>query len=121
MNHIKLTLVDPWTFTLSSACLQLSTEQTAQLGAELFIVRVSLCRPLNSFHFHYSQAVFAYLQCLPVLHQVLVPPSTCLSSEILYFKSLLLLSECINFSSLGQEMGQSSLTGGGKSPELGIR
>ena len=120
MNDIKLTPVDPWTFTLSSASLQLSTEQTAQLGAELFIVRVSLCRPLNSFHFHYSQAVFAYLQCLPVLHQVLVPPSTCLSSEILYFKSLflLLLSECVNFSSLGQLY---SLTGGGKSPKLGIR
>lgn len=61
MNDIKLTLVSSWTFTLSSACLQLSTEQTAQLGAELFIVRVSLlsplCRPLDSFHFHRFQAV----------------------------------------------------------------
>lgn len=57
MNDIKLTLVNSWTFTLSSACLQLSTEQTAQLGAELFIVRVSLYRLLNSFHLRYFQAV----------------------------------------------------------------
>jgi hypothetical protein len=56
MNYSKFTLVSSWTFTLSSAYFQLSTEQTAQLGAELFIVRVSslspLCRLLESIHFY---------------------------------------------------------------------
>lgn len=78
MNDVKLTLVSSWIFTLS-ACLQFFIEQTAQLGAELFIVRVSLlsplCRSLDNIQFH------------------------CVSSDVLYYKKLFLLlpSECIYF------------------------
>lgn len=42
VNYSELRPTSNWTLTISYICFQLSTEQTAQLGAELFIVRVSL-------------------------------------------------------------------------------
>lgn len=58
MNYTKLIPMNTWTFTLSSICFQLSTEQTAQLGAELFIVRVSL---FSLFLEHYIVVWFVCL------------------------------------------------------------
>lgn len=64
VNGIKVTLVSSWTFTLSFACFQLSTEQTAQLGAELFIVRVSLLSSVQTtrqFSFSLFSGSIVYL------------------------------------------------------------
>lgn len=69
MTDITFTLVGSWTFILS-ACLQLSTEQTAQLGAELFIVRVSVISSMQStgqFSFSLFSGSVVYLLILYIL------------------------------------------------------
>lgn len=64
VDYSKLAPMNAWTFTLFYICFQLSTEQTAQLGAELFIVRVSL---FSLFLEHY---IVVWFVCLFVWYLV---------------------------------------------------
>jgi hypothetical protein len=68
----KLTPVNSSTFTLSCICFQLSTEQTAQLGAELFIVRVSLLAldlgHYIVFAFHIEVNLFYVYECFDPMY-----------------------------------------------------